>query len=79
MIKYKQIQKIELQVEDVICDSCDNSCWNKNNFEYMTLSNSWGFGSKYDLETWPAQVCESCVDEKFKFINFKKESSRFIG
>ena len=65
---------IEVEIlQDVICDSCGNSCKNSTNFEYMTLRNYWGYGSKKDGEFWQAHICEKCVDEKFPFIKFQKE------
>jgi hypothetical protein len=73
---------------DVLCDSCGKSCkkeehiidneknpnYGKNNpiFEYMTLEANWGYCSNKDCETWKAQICEECIDTKFKFITFKK-------
>lgn len=72
MKKYKQVVKNDIEVEDVICDSCGKSCYNGHNFEFMTLLNSWGYGSKYDMTTWEADICETCVDTKLNFINFKK-------
>jgi hypothetical protein len=73
-------KKVEVDVlEDVICDSCGNSCRNSNNFEYMTLNNYWGYGSNKDGEMWEAHVCEKCVDEKFKFIKFRKENYMIGG
>jgi len=73
-------KKTELEVlQDVICDSCGKSCKNSTNFEYMTLKNYWGYGSKKDGEMWEAHVCEKCVDEKFQFIKFRKEDYNVIG
>lgn len=75
-------------VVDIICDSCGKSCkkeeyvvdnehnpeYGKNSpiFEYMELSANWGYWSDKDTEKWTAHICEKCVDEKFKFISFKK-------
>jgi hypothetical protein len=39
----------------------------------MELEAHWGYDSGKDCEKWTAHVCEKCVDEKFSFINFKKE------
>jgi hypothetical protein len=85
--KEKQNRKVDV-VTDVICDSCGESCKIDSfvidnekredhgemhyKFEYMELSANWGFDSGKDTETWKAQVCEKCVDEKFGFITFKK-------
>ena len=82
MIKTKKsIKKVDVTI-DVICDYCGNSCKKLigtnihkkpiYNFEYMTLESTWGYGSDKDTEHWSAEVCESCVDKKFKNIKFKK-------
>lgn len=75
-------------IVDVICDCCGKSCkkeefvvdneispeYGKNSpiFEFMELAADWGYWSNKDTESWRAQICETCVDEKFKFITFKK-------
>ena len=79
----KETKKIKKEVEettDIICDWCDKSCKvypMKDKtiflFEYMTLLVTWGYGSSKDMERWEAQICEKCVDEKFKKIKFSKE------
>jgi hypothetical protein len=77
-------RKVEVVV-DITCDCCGKSCkkFISNdgvfNFEYMTLKAKWGYGSKHDLEAWEAQVCEGCVDKKFKGIKFKKEEYDWIN
>ena len=74
---------------DIICDCCGKSCKvyeavvaNEarldhgeifQGFEFMELEAHWGYDSGKDCEKWTAHVCEKCVDEKFSFINFKKE------
>jgi hypothetical protein len=74
MIEYKPVEKTELDISNVLCDCCGKSCYDGNiNFEYMTMQSSWGYYSNKDLETWTAQICEKCVDEKFGFINFQKQ------
>ena len=81
-------------IVDVTCDCCGNSCKVAEgivdnearedygekyyDFEYMTLSANWGYHSGKDLETWNAQICEKCIDEKFSFIKFDKTKTRFI-
>ena len=73
-------KKTEVEIlEDVICDSCGNSCKNSTNFEFMTLENYWGYGSKKDGDFWQAHICEKCVDEKFNFIKFQKEDYMIDG
>lgn len=66
------------EIKDIICDCCGNSC-NKGDygFEYMTLKTSWGYSSNKDMETWSAQLCEKCVDEKLNFIKFNVTRTKF--
>lgn len=65
-------------ITDVICDCCGKSCVNLNNdmklLEFMKLEATWGFGSNHDTEEWTAQLCEKCVEEKLKFVKFKKSN-----
>lgn len=74
-MKIKKLIKKEVsELEDVLCDSCGNSCLDKSGyFEFMDMKVNWGYGSKKDMEQWTAQVCEKCVDEKLTFINFSKK------
>ena len=80
MIETKKSKKTVDVVTDVICDSCGKSCKEypiKDKsifmFEFMKLRVAWGYGSDKDGERWTADICEKCVDEKFKFVKFKKE------
>lgn len=74
MIKTKtELVEVET-LEDVVCDFCKKSCNNGSNYEYMTIENYWGYGSKKDGELWEAQVCEACTDEIFKSVSFQKSN-----
>lgn len=74
MIVNEEVKVVKQQLKDVICDCCGKSCMTEYGAEYMTMSTRWGFMSNKDLETWSAQICEKCIDEKFGFVNFKKET-----
>lgn len=89
ILKNKQVKEVEV-VTDVVCDVCGESCkagtFDHMNpvegeepqyqFEYMKLKVSWGFFSRHDLETWTADVCESCVEKVLMpVIPFKKTGS----
>lgn len=79
-MKIKKKLKKEVSVlEDVICDSCGQSCLDKvgMNFEFIEMKANWGYGSKKDMEQWTAQVCEKCVDEKLSFIKFRVQNLEF--
>jgi len=72
----KNVKKKVVEVVDIKCDICKKSCKDKvtGNLEFMKLSVNWGFGSKYDLESWEAHICEKCVDTKLvPIINFNKK------
>ncbi len=61
--------------EEFVVDNVHNPDFGKNApvFEYMEMSANWGYWSNNkDTETWKAQICETCVDDKFKFITFRK-------
>lgn len=78
-MNHMEVQKIEQNtVVDITCDCCGKSCNHGYGFEVMTLSAHWGFGSNKDLQKWEAHLCEKCVDEKLKFIDFNKENYRPI-
>lgn len=70
MITKKTIPQDVEVIDKIICDSCGKDCTNSFDAEYMTLKADWGFISHHDLETWEAQICEQCVEEKLSFINF---------
>ena len=93
-MEIKKTRKIEEEyVDDIICDSCGESCKKQEyvidnedhpkygqkamSFEFMKLSAGWGYDSKKDMEHWEAHICEKCVDDKLSFINFKKSRLRF--
>ncbi|CAG7580949.1 MAG: putative ZZ domain-containing protein [uncultured marine phage] len=85
MKKVKIVNEKEI-IEDILCDICGNSCLVYEHdypidndgdifkeFDYLSLSNHWGYHSKKDWETWSAQVCEECVDKHLNpLISFKK-------
>ena len=89
-IEIKEVKK--QITTDIICDCCGKSCMvNKGiidnvtrvdngepfyDFSFMTMETNWGFFSNKDSEKWTAQVCETCVDEKFSFVKFKKDINK---
>lgn len=63
-------------VQNIVCDCCGKSCAvgdpEVNQYEYLEMSSSWGYHSNKDLQTWTAQICESCTDTHLSFIKFNK-------
>lgn len=77
MDEFEKIQQTVEVLTDIKCDSCGKSCKTPEpigGFEFMELKANWGFNSEFDLQTWSAKICESCVMKKLReFINFKVE------
>lgn len=82
MKKYKTRQARVLV--DILCDVCGKSCKNEFNavlgdddeqldeagdFEYGTVSASWGYSSRKDGVSYSATLCETCFDDVVKHIN----------
>lgn len=61
MKKYETLPRQTLV--DILCDVCGASCKTQiNDFEYATLSASWGYCSRKDGESYSATLCENCFD-----------------
>ena len=75
----KYLPKIETIncLDDVICDCCKQSCKGEFNFNYMTLSAEWFYGSLHDGENWEAHICDKCADDLKQKINFKIDHGKF--
>lgn len=62
---------------DITCDICGKSCKTKlDDFEYATLSASWGYCSRKDGESYSALLCEDCFDDVVKNINALRQQKR---
>lgn len=72
MRNYKQVEKTELVLDNITCDSCGEICQHN---ECMELKVNWGYHSNKDMTTWTADICENCVDSKFGFIKFNKQET----
>jgi ferredoxin len=81
MRKYKEVQKTEQVIDDVICDMCGDTCMKQyetganavKTFVGVHIEQPWGYLSNKDLEYWEADICEKCVDERLSpIINFVK-------
>ena len=81
MRKYKTRQTKVLV--DICCDVCGKSCKNEHardydddhelhedgDFEYATISATWGYFSRKDGESYSAVLCEDCFDSVANHIN----------
>jgi hypothetical protein len=86
MKKYKTRQARVLV--DILCDVCGKSCKNDNyyaddtllredaDFEYGTVSATWGYFSCKDGESYSTVLCESCFDDVVKHIEALKTQRR---
>ena len=65
MKKYKTVPQRAQVVKDIICDFCGESCRDccGINYEYSTLSASWGYCSHKDYTSWEYHFCEGCSDK----------------
>lgn len=75
MREYKTIkQTVDVNVlQSVTCNKCgshsvenDQSC----NQEYQTFQTSFGYGSRYDMESWRFELCEDCLTELVKSFKY---------
>jgi hypothetical protein len=73
MRTYKKV--IKEQVEDIICDICKSSCMSECSLqdpgmaEYAMLEATWGYCSKKDGDKYSCEMCESCFEKVYSFIN----------
>ena len=78
MKKYKTRQARVLV--DICCDVCGTSCRNdrlklpgplheEGDFEYGTVSATWGYFSRKDGESYSTLLCEKCFDDVVTHIN----------
>ena len=52
----------------VTCDKCDKEI---KESAWFHVRDTWGFGSKYDEETWEFYLCEDCLEEIVKIHKIK--------
>lgn len=81
--KVKTVTKQVLELSSITCNKCGKTHelhgeehqreWQAE--EFQGFSCSFGYGSKYDMETWSFDLCESCLKE---FVNtFKIKPSGY--
>lgn len=62
---------------DIMCDVCGGSCKTKlDDFEYATLSATWGYCSRKDGESYSAFLCEDCFDNVATHIESLKQTRK---
>ena len=59
----------EKRVEKVSCNMCGKVAKHLDCTDINDLQFEFGYGSKYDMETWSFDLCDGCVDTLIK--NFK--------
>jgi hypothetical protein len=71
-------KEIKRQETKVICNKCGTTQdlfgedyereWQAN--EFQSLSCYFGYGSRYDMESWQFDLCEDCLTELIKTFKF---------
>jgi hypothetical protein len=63
-------QKVVMDLVDVTCDRCAESCWEHlDNVEALRLKANWGYGSRWDGQEWSAELCQNCAQELRAWID----------
>ena len=71
MRKIKKVSREIDEIEDIFCDICCKSCRDAffdMNYEFSTLSASWGYSSHKDGTNWSGTFCENCSNKIKEFI-----------
>lgn len=74
MKKYESIPTINIELTSITCNKCgkttESSKGNKldifQEYLFQSFSLHFGYGSKFDEETWKFDICEDCLEQ---FVN----------
>ena len=69
--RYKDVTITEHKLHSITCDSCGKVFHDPIMDAITSFSIDFGFGSKYDGETWCIDLCDDCIDKVFHDV--KKE------
>lgn len=64
----KNKEKLVLQLDDIICDICGESCKKNLDIESAKLFAHWGYDSKKDGDVYDIDLCENCFDKVLKYL-----------
>lgn len=65
----------QLTVIDIVCDVCGASCRTPlDDYEYATLTATWGYHSRKDGETENLDLCEDCFDDVVRHLQARKQA-----
>ncbi len=74
MKNYINITRNEKSVDNITCNLCGKSI-EKNQWgyfdPYLSINQTWGFGSEYDGETHHIDICSSCYNKLLKTMAIK--------
>lgn len=78
MRKMKEITKVVHEDKAIICNKCGKEVdlENADDFEenlFHPFKVSFGYGSKFDLETWYFDLCEDCLLEFVETFKIKPD------
>jgi len=73
MKKYKEItQQIQThKLQKLICDGCGKESNNDYDTDITSFNIEFGYGSKFDTETWYFDLCDECMERTFNEIRAK--------
>ena len=61
-------KKLVLQLDDIVCDICGNSCKKNLDIESAKLFAHWGYDSSKDGYVYDIDLCEGCFDKTLTFL-----------
>lgn len=66
---YKTVTVIDKEVTEIICNICgqkvDKDLYG-NFFDYIHLEKTWGYNSKWDMESHSFDICQNCYEKIMK-------------
>lgn len=71
----KQVQRIDTDTVDVLCNKCGESCKRVHGIECVRLFADWGYDSSKDGTTEQADLCEQCWDALVATFKLPPETS----
>lgn len=64
----KTKEKLVLQLDDIVCDICGDSCKKNLDIESAKLFAHWGYDSKKDGDVYDIDLCEKCFDRTLNYL-----------
>ena len=75
MREYVQVPSFTETLVSVSCDRCGRKATDEIDAQAIEpIKIMWGYGSKFDLECWEFDLCDTCLEEITKDIRVVKTS-----